>query len=96
MLLVLLCGAAMGGERLHHRRRAYLDRAAYHAAARATVSAPAKRAADEASALRAFFKRLSRNGRLPCGNLQIRLKVLEAVATEMAWEAAEHRRLEQC
>jgi hypothetical protein len=87
MLSVLLAGVAFGTERAWRRRQEYLNRAAYHAAAEAKLSA-------EARALAAELARLSPallKG--PCGNPRRFAEALESVMTDRATRAAEHGHL---
>jgi hypothetical protein len=86
MLLVLLTGVALGADRAWRRRRECLDRAAYHAAEEARLSA-------EARVLAAELDKLSPSllsGR--CGNPWQYAKAMEGVMTDRATRAAEHGR----
>jgi hypothetical protein len=86
MLLVLLAGVALGTERAWRRRQEYLNRAAYHAAEEAKLSADAR-------ALAAAFARYSFVLRIPgCGNPRQDAEALKIGMTDCAKRAAEHRR----
>jgi hypothetical protein len=90
MLSVLLVGVALGTERGWRRRQEYLNRADYHAAAEAKLSAEARALAAE---LAARFPPVLLNG--PCGNPRRHAKALESVMTNRATRAAEHGRLKE-
>jgi hypothetical protein len=90
MLLVLLAAVALGTERAWRRRQEYLDRAAYHAAKEARLSASAKALADEL----AFYRRLLRQSCL--GNPQQDAETRKSLMTTFATRAAEHGRLKRC
>jgi hypothetical protein len=89
MLLVLLAGVALGTERVWRRRQEYLNRAAYHAAEEANLSALARRAA----AVYASYAPLLRKP--GCGNPRQYAEALKIVMTDCAKRAAEHRRLKE-
>lgn len=88
MLLVLLAGVALGAAQAWRRRREYLDRAAYHAAAQAKLSAEAKALATDLTRLRPLLAG-------SCGNPRRYAQALEGVMADRAAHAAEHGRLKE-
>ena len=88
ILTVLLVSVALGAEPAW-RRREYLNRAAYHAAAEAKLSAEARAVADEL----ARFPPALLNGQ--CGNPRRYAKALKGAMTYLATRAAEHGRLKE-
>ena len=89
MLLVLLAAVALGTERAWHRRQEYLDRAAYHAAEEAKLSAVANALAAELACYRPLLRRPG------CGNPRRYAEALESVMPTVATGAAEHGRLKR-
>jgi hypothetical protein len=89
IITVLTVGVALGAERAWRRRQEYLNRAAYHAAAGAKLSADARAVAAEL----ARFPPALLDG--PCGNPRRHAKALKGVITDLATRAAEHGRLKE-
>jgi hypothetical protein len=89
ILTVLLVGVALGAERAWRRRQENLNRAAYHAAAEAKLSAPVR-------ALAAELARYSPPLLIaPCGNARRYAEALKNVMTDLATRAAEHGHLKE-
>jgi hypothetical protein len=86
---VLLVGVALGAERAWRRRQENLNRAAYHAAEEAKLSAEAGVLANEL----ARYSPALLNG--PCGNPRRYAEALKSVMTDVATRAAEHARLKE-
>ena len=89
ILTVLLVGVALGAERAWRRRQEYLNKATYHAAAEAKLSAEARALAAEL----ARFSPTLLNG--PCGNPRRYANALKSVMTDLATRAAEHGHLKE-
>jgi hypothetical protein len=89
ILTVLLVGVALGAERAWGRRQENLNRAAYHAAAEAKLSAEVRTLAAEL----ARYSPALLNG--PCGNPRRYAEALKNVTTDLATRAAEHGDLKE-
>jgi hypothetical protein len=91
MLLVLLAAVALGAERARHRR-GYLDRADYHAAEEARLSAESRALAAELARHRRF---MATPGSGRCGNIRPYFQALDRVWIRSTTRAAEHGLLKE-
>ena len=89
MLCVLFTGVTLGAERAWHRRQECLDRAAYHAAAEAKLSAEASTLAAELAEIPPALL----NG--SCGNTRRYAEAVKRVMINCATRAGQHGRLKE-